>query len=321
MFFSNALMFAFFAARRHRRDHAGTVARVLQGRFLRVAVFATFAALVLVGVAGAANSISFTDPAGDSGSGSNAAPDITNVAVSSDASGTITIRVTVANRPTTLQPDDELGVDLDLDQNPDTGTVLYGTEVATVFEGSSPEFLRPDKNNTYFEQVAPPPSYLAGFANGVATLSVKASDLGLSPTGGFNVFALADNGSSGDTAPDIRTVNYQLVPGTPPPALGLDTRPPFDRAFTAHGVRGKVVHLDVISADGRGQSADTFRVYRRHHLLATHSYDLGDTIPFVTYYSPWRVPRHIRGPLRFCASSVDAAGNKSNVSCARIILR
>ena len=156
MFFSNALIFAFFAARRHRRDHAGTVARVLQGRFLRVAVFATFAALVLVGVAGAANSISFTDPAGDSGSGSNAAPDITNVAVSSDASGTITIRVTVANRPTTLQPDDELGVDFDLDQNPDTGSVLYGTEVATVFEGSSPEFLRPDKNNTYFTQVAPP---------------------------------------------------------------------------------------------------------------------------------------------------------------------
>jgi hypothetical protein len=67
--------------------------------------------------------------------------------------------------------------------------------------------------------------------------------------------------------------------------------------------------------------ADTFRVYRRRHLLATRQFGLSDKNPFFDYYARWFVPRTARRPLRFCVSSLDAAGNKSNVACGPITIR
>jgi hypothetical protein len=278
-------------------------------------------ALVVVGVAGAANSGSFPDATGDAGPARVNAPDVTNVAVSSDDSGTLTFQVTLANRPTALGSSDELVVNLDLDQNPDTGSIFYGTEVGLALEGTSAEFLRVDSAQRFMEPSTPPASYQGSFSNGVATFTVKAADVGLSPTGGFNLDVLADNEQDGDTAPDTHTFNYQLVAGTPPPALGPDARPPFVEAFTAHGVRGRLVELDVISADGRGQTADTYRIYRGRRLLETRRFNLTDKDPFSFYYTRWRVPRRGRGPFKFCVSAVDAAGNKSKLVCARIVVR
>lgn len=275
------------------------------------------AALVVVGVAGAANSLSLTDLSGDAKS----APDITGVSVTSDDNGVLTFRVTLANRRTTLEDDDELGVNLDLDQNPDTGSLLYGSEIAMVFEGTELQFLEPDNKNRFMAQVPSPSSFLGGFSNGVATFSIKESDLGLSATGGFNLFALADNTEYTDTAPDEHTANYQLVPGSAAPVLGPDTRPPYDEAFVAHGRRGKVVHLDYSAIDGRAATADTVRVYIRGRVAKTISFDLAYTDPFGLYYAKWLAPRHVRGPLKFCVTSVDAAGNKSNTACAKIVLR
>jgi hypothetical protein len=278
-------------------------------------------ALVVVGVAGAANSGSFPDATGDAGPARVNAPDVTNVAVSSDDSGTLTFQVTLANRPTALGPTDELVVNLDLDQNPDTGSIFYGTEVGLALDGTSVEFLRVDSAQRFMEPSTPPASYQASFSNGVATFTVKAADVGLSTTGGFNFDVLADNQQDGDMAPDTHTFNYQFVAGTPTPVLGRDTRPPFVRAFTAHGVRGKDVHLDVVSADGRGQTADTYRIYRRRHLLETRRFGLTEKNPFAFYFTRWRVPKRARGPFRFCVSAVDAAGNKSKLACARIVVR
>jgi hypothetical protein len=278
-------------------------------------------ALVVVGVAGAANSGSFPDATGDAGPARANAPDVTNVAVSSDDSGTLTFQVTLANRPTALGSSDELVVNLDLDQNPDTGSIFYGTEVGLALEGTSAEFLRVDSAQRFMEPSTPPASYQGSFSNSVATFTVKAADVGLSPTGGFNLDVLADNEQDGDTAPDTHTFNYQLVAGTPPPVLGRDTRPPFVQAFTAHGVRGQGVNLDVISADGRGQTADTYRIYRGRRLLETRRFDLTEKDPFRYYFTRWRVPKRGRGPFRFCVSAVDAAGNKSNLACARIVVR
>src|SRR5262249_26035481 len=124
-----------------------------------------------------------------------------------------------------------------------------------------------------------------------------------------------------DAAPDIRTVNYQLVSGTPPPSLGPDTRAPVDRAFASRGVHGKVVKLDYWAADGRGVTADTLRVYRKNRLLRTVRISLGDASPYLTYYARWRAPRNVRGKLRFCVQSTDAARNQSNLSCAKLVVR
>jgi hypothetical protein len=287
----------------------------------RAALLAAVVALVVVGVAGAANSGSFPDATGDAGPASVNAPDVTSVVVSSDDSGTLTFQVTLANRPTALGPSDELVVNLDPDQNPDTGSIFYGTEIGLALEGTAVEFLRVDSAQRFMEPSTPPASYQASFSNGVATFTVKAADVGLSAAGGFNFDVLADNQQDGDTAPDMHTFNYQLVAGTPPPVLGRDTRPPFVQAFTARGVRGKDVHLDVISADGRGLTADTYRIYRGRHLLETRRFGLTDKNPFRFYFTRWRVPKRVRGPLRFCVSAVDAVGNKSNLACARIIVR
>jgi hypothetical protein len=274
------------------------------------------AALILVGVAGAANSASFSDPAGDSGS----APDITNVSITSDDSGMLTFTVTLANRPT-LRSDDGVYVNLDLDQNPDTGSVLYGTEAGLGLEGNTTVFLQPDAANRFLTRATHPAFLQASFNNGVATFSVSASDLGLSPTGGFNVWVHTANDSTGEEAPDIRTINYQLVPGTASPALGSDTRAPYDQALPASGKRGQVVHLDYLARDGRGQTADVVRVFNKGHVIKTFAYRLDDTDPFDSYYAPWHAPRRIQGPLKFCVVSTDAARNKSNTACAPIKLR
>jgi hypothetical protein len=284
---------------------------------LRALLACTAAAPVVAGVAGAANSSSFTDTAGDAG----LTPDITRVDVSNDDTGTLTFRVAVAPGRTIGLPGDELGVGLDLDQNPDSGTVFYGAEVGIVFEETTLQFMR--ANGAQFSDSASPPSLTGSIGDGFVTFSVKASDLGLKPTDGFNVFGISHSYVTGntDTAPDIRVVNYEQVAGTPARVPGPDMRPPLDRAFPARGVHGKRVELDYWAADGRGVTADTLRIYRRRRLLRTIRVSAGDVNPFFFNYQTWRVPRKIRGRLRFCVRSVDAAGNRSNLSCVRLTIR
>jgi hypothetical protein len=273
-------------------------------------------ALCVVAVAGAANSGSFTDQGGDSGG----AADITQVDVSNDDSGLITIRMDLAGQRL-IGADDEAVAVVDLDQNPDTGSVYYGTEVAITLQGGgSVGFMRADGDR--FAAAPPPASLQATSEPGFVTFTINAADLGVAPTGGFNVtaFSISGNGDD-DLAPDIRTFNYQLVAGTPPPPLGPDTRAPVDRALRSVGVHGKVVPLLYTAQDGRAVTADTIRVYRRNRLIKTIRIRLGDSNPFYAYYASWHVPRKVRGRLRFCVRSVDVAGNKSNQSCARLVIR
>jgi hypothetical protein len=282
---------------------------------LRALIVCAGIALVVVGVAGAANSMSFTDRTSDV----KLAPDIASLDVSNDDAGTLTFHVSVANGLPASLPGEELGVAVDLDQNPDTGTLFYGAEVAFTFEGETLHFGRANGNSFV---ASPAPASLHGTitADG-ATFSVSAADLGLAPRDGFNVFAISATRLDVDFAPDIRTFNYQQVVGTPQKPLGPDTRAPVDRAFAAKGKHGKVVELDYMAGDGRAVTADTLRIYRGNRVLRTIRYSLGDANPFYVYYAKWRVPRNVRGRLRFCVRSVDAAGNKSNLSCAPLTIR
>jgi hypothetical protein len=302
-------------ARRERRSN-----KPVRGKWLLALVACAFSAMAVAGAAIAANSASFTDPSSDSG----LTPDITRIDVSNDDAGTITFRVTYAAGLTLGLPGEEFGVALDLDQDPDTGSVDYGTEVALAFEGTTLKFFR--ANSAGFLSAATPPASLQGSIGDdtpIATLSVKARDLGLAPTAGFNVVAISHSYVSGsmDTAPDIRTYNYQMIAGAPPPSLGPDTRAPIDKAIASHGVHGKVAQLNYLAEDGRGVTADTLWVYRGRRLLKTIHVSLGDVNPFFIYYQPWRAPPSLRGRLRFCVRSVDAAGNKSNLSCAALVVR
>jgi len=282
---------------------------------LRALLICCVAALVLAGVGGAANATSFTDRSGDA----KLAPDIAALDVTNDDAGTLTFRLTFGGGLPPGLPGEDVGVALDLDQNPDTGTVYYGTDVALEFDNSTLRFFRAHGNG--FSPAAAPASLQGSLAGNTATFTVKAADLGLAPTDGFNVIGITDSPMDGDLAPDLRTYNYEQVVGTPPKPLGADTRAPVDRAFPAHAVHGKLVELDYVASDGRAVTADTIRVYRKSRLLRTIRFALGDTNPFYVYYTKWRVPRKLRGQLRYCVRSMDAAHNASNLSCARLTVR
>jgi hypothetical protein len=291
-------------------------------RWTIVASLSVLSALVVAGVAGAGNTAGFSDRAGDV----KLAPDITSVDVSNDDAGTIRIQMAFDEDALTPGlPGEQLGVALDLDQNPDTGTVYYGTDVSFGLDfgldGTTLKFAR--AAGTDFKPASPPPSLKGTLdgATGKLTFTIKAAELGLTPTDGFNLTAVSASILDGDLAPDLRTYNYEQVAGTPQLPLPMDARAPVDRAYASKGVNGQVARLEYSAQDGRAVTADTIRVYRGRSLLRTIRIALSDANPFWTYDAHWRVPRAVHGRLRFCVESVDAVGNKSNRSCAGLGVR
>jgi hypothetical protein len=269
------------------------------GQWMRAPLVCGVVALFLVGVAGADNSTSFPDPAGDAGS----SLDITGLEVSNH-DGYLSFWVTIAS-PVRCGGDGagvQVLVALDLDQNPDTGSAFYGTEVEFAPDNfGEAQFFRADG---WDFKGAPPaeglgwgcsPTGMGYFVNGAA--------LGLSPSMGFNVVA-AVLGPRTDTAPN----------------MGPDTRAPHVSAFSTSAVHGKVAKLRYWVLDGRGTTAETIRVYRRSRLLKTIRRPLADSNPFDLSHVAWRVPANIRGRLRFSVRSIDAAGNKSMLRWALLAI-
>ncbi len=271
--------------------------------------------IAIAGTALAANSGTFQDPKGDA----LLAPDLTDVAVSSDDAGTITVRISVAGGSASAALG-EIGFGVDVDQNPDTGARGYGAEFAMTLEELTPSFFGVDASGE-FKEAAKPASFQGSFSGNTATFVFKAADVAIGPQSGFNVFAIGAGFGFADTAPDIRTSNYQLVAGTPALVPGPDTRPPVDTAVKSSAVHGKRTGLPYWAEDGRGETADTLRIYRGANVVKTIQYRLSDTNPFFRYTAAWQVPKKARGKYRFCVSSVDRAGNKSNVSCAPLTIK
>jgi hypothetical protein len=277
------------------------------------------AALLVVGVAGARadTSTSFPDRTGDAGS----SVDITGLDVES-AYGQLLLRVNVAGSYDWDQGQAGVIVALDLDQNPDTGSAFYGTEVEFVFQdtgfGSAAQLYR--SNGWDFRRVDAPFGLGWGWNDHFLEFNAALSDLGLPPDAGFNVVAAVPSPNT-DAAPDLGTFNVQLAPGTPPPPIGPDARAPHVSAYPARATHGKVVKLNYWVLDGRGRTAETVRVYRGSRLLKTIRVPLSDSNPFVISQVSWRIPRKLRGSLRYSVRSVDAAGNRSTLSWARIVVR
>src|SRR6478672_10326461 len=146
----------------------------MKGSTWRVLLAVGTAALVFASVAVAANTGSFGDATGDSGT----APDVSGVAISSDATGLVTIKVTLANRAA-FGAGDGVGVGIDADQNPDTGTVFYGAEYELDLEGTAAKFYRAAASG-FYEAAPLPASATASFSGGVVTVTFKPSELGVS---------------------------------------------------------------------------------------------------------------------------------------------
>jgi hypothetical protein len=276
---------------------------------MRTLAITLVASLTLVAAAAGANSVGFPDPTGDA----KLAPDVSRLLVSSDDAGKVTVRAEVPgwDRLALL---DAVGILVDVDQNPDTGTLFLGTEYVVEVSQKGLEFWHADGD--FFDRALPPASVTAAFEPGAATFTFAASDLGISS--GFNVVAVTHNllGFFEDIAPDYRTFNYQLAPSTSAPPLAPDTRAPFVAAQKSTAVHGKSAELDYEVYDGRGETRETITVFRKTKKLATIAYTLGDASPFYGYYAKWKVPTNVRGALRFCVRAYDRAGNASALSCA-----
>lgn len=272
-----------------------------------------------VGAAGADSTISFSDPLGDGGSST----DITALEISSSPgcpgfSGGVGFWATV--KPDSSWCRSERGevpllVAVDTDQNPDTGSAFYGTEVEFAFEPSG----QARAGEGIFLRAAGWDFRRVSFPDG-GVYSAGAAAMGLSPTAGCNV-VVATQGPHIDTAPDIGTFNYQPVPGTKPPALGPDTRAPHVVTYCASAVHGRIATLTYWTLDGRGRTADTIRIYRGARLLKTIRRPLRDSNPFLLSHVRWHVPRAVHGRLRSSVRSADSAGNTSPLRWARLVVR
>lgn len=252
-----------------------TIARVLSMLALAVLVFA-----LASGQASAAPSpAEFQDPTADSGSG----PDITKVTVSADDAGTVTFRVEISNRPT-VSSNLFVLVYLDTDSNPDTGDPnVGGAEYVLGMVGGSVALLR--WTGSGVEGVTPS-SASGGYASGVATLSVNASDLGGAKQFRFWVGATdnPDDDGNWDAAPRFGAFAYHLetgvvhtIKGYWVPATVLFPKP--GRVMSAQGIRLRLDNDEVARADSM---QCTLRL-------------AGKTIRPLAGGCKWRIPASARG--------------------------
>jgi hypothetical protein len=261
--------------------------------------------------------VSFVDPVGDAGR----PPDISRVEIGPAAGDQLEFSVIVAGqRCVGFGGADGPMIAIDRDQNPDTGSAYYGTEVALTTHNGSPQVMRADGwDLRRAPQSAPaflPVGPSSGFCKGNRyELYVPRKVIGVGPRTGFNVVVAAFR-SHTDTAPDTGTFNYQQVRGKAPPKPGPDTRAPHVAAFYVERPRSRTVRLGYWVLDGRGAIGETFRVYRGRHLLATIRRPVRKSSPFGFAYFDWGVPRGVRGPLRFTLRAIDAAGSRSTLSSA-----
>ena len=282
---------------------------------IRLVAVCGVVALSGVAAAAASNSAFFGDRSGDRDD-AYAGQDITGLEVSNDDAGLLTFRVRTSSHKQKLESyDGFIGVMLDLDQNPDAGGVFYGAEVGFQLSSDGLSYLKP--NGFQLRGAPRPPSLHATFKDGTATFTIRAQDLGLSPTAGFNVLAR----SVADEAPNYGSFNYQMVAGTRRPELGVDTRPPVVQALSSEGSHLYGAQLGYQVADGRGKTAEVIRVYRGARLVRELRAPLERSKPFVWYSVGWRIHHKVRpGRLHFCVRSTDAAGNQSQPSCAKLVL-
>ncbi|HET7856379.1 MAG TPA: kelch repeat-containing protein [Gaiellaceae bacterium] len=106
----------------------------------------------------------------------------------------------------------------------------------------------------------------------------------------------------------------------PPPPPPYDTQAPHVRALISKGRRGRFARLKYMVWDNSGVTRDAMVVFIGRRAVAAGVTDYGPARRGVVYSARWRVPRKVRGKVRFCVLSEDRAGNESKISCARVII-
>jgi hypothetical protein len=156
--------------------------------------------LLLAPGAGASNSSTYDDAAGDALA---EAPDLTSVEVSNDDAGTVVFRIAIPNR-TGLEESDLLSVFVDADGRVGTGCArgTFGAEYSLGTLGRRYVFGRCVSGIWNF--ASPPASFAGSFGDSTLTLRVNRRALGAARSLGFRIGGAAlDEDAAYDFAPDV----------------------------------------------------------------------------------------------------------------------
>jgi hypothetical protein len=206
----------------------------------RILLVAAIFGALLFGVTDAGAASTFTDPAGDTVGG---AADITQIVVSNDFDGNITLAFTIPDR-TTFTSDDLLLVLLNTDK--DTSTGVSGVDYA-IGVGSDGVLLLRASGGTF----APAPQTTLRTADNGKTITLNRSDLG--DTSGF-IFLGATSLQSNDNAADATSVfTYDLELKPVLETLAARYAPTKPKAGKIFRLAGTTLRLD----DGTTVKADS----------------------------------------------------------------
>lgn len=201
-------------------------------------VAAALAAALAFGMSASAGTGSFTDPTGDG----NGAPDITGLSMTSDASGTVQLTLTVTGlEATDPAKEPEVGVFFDTDKNESTGSQggnEYFLDYWRTVDDSGWDLEK--WNGTKYEQA--PASQTLTFSRSGGTLTWRFSSKTDIVTSGFEFYAVAlifdasGNVVARDDAPDDGVWTFDAGAAVIAPAIGkplaVPARPVHSKLFS-----------------------------------------------------------------------------------------
>jgi hypothetical protein len=265
----------------------------------------------------------FSDPAGDDMAGR--APDLLGTSVWSDAAGIVTVRAEIPGVPE-LRPGDLYALFLDTDLDRTTGnSYAAGADAVIAIDGDTRTLGLARWTGIGWDFGVPQAS-LRGAWSGGPTISVDRAELGGTASFRFWEGASARDRTGAsymDVAPETGQWAHELSLAGPATGSGVipDRAGPHVRALPSVGRRGRIAHLQYTVWDESGLTRERVQVYRGTRLVGTRSTALAPSRRGIAYWTGWRVPRRLSGPLRFCVRAWDEAGNASPRRCARLTLR
>jgi hypothetical protein len=262
----------------------------------RILLILIAAAAIVAAGATAAGSQHWTDPVDDAGT----AAELTDVAVSNDDAGTVTFRLSIANRES-LTPFDDVYVVLDSDADTRTGNNRGHDLVVGAERGGTKLYaMRWDAGEDDWVDIDTPQSLGYAWESGAAVLTVARRDLGMPTSFRFWVGSWNADTEDEDVLPERGDLAYSLnlpfalhvvIGGyalTDPPAGGsqfvLATQ--FARDDT-----GATVHTGTITCSARVGGKDLKPAWKPHFLPLNVG---GDTTQAVC---GWIVPKAAKGKV------------------------
>jgi hypothetical protein len=146
-------------------------------------------------------------------------------------------------------------------------------------------------------------------AQGFASVSGQIS--GLSPSTAYH-FRIAGKNAAGTA--------YGIDQTFATPAA-RDTTPPRVQAVTSYAARGSTAHLQYTLWEETGETREDINIVTSSRRIGSVHTSLGPIHSGTLYYANWKVPASVRGPVGFCVTAYDRAGNRSVESCAKLVIR